>query len=235
MWLQSLKPELLPSGRCQIPGKVQECLQGNLSILCFLNDLTHTALITCSHLPRGRQMVTGFGPREFHASVVYKFFISSFSQYVFSESSLVLNISHDCFLTVISFQIYYWMLLCMCLMLKELFVMTIMCFCWIFTVVFNNHETCTGTAFWNLKFSAKIINILNNKVKIYRPIEILNKLVSIFNLVKNSRKVSTDIFLGLFLVYEKNGNVAFKWYMQSTGSVAMSKLQQTSKTLWTFL
>lgn len=163
--------------------------------------------------------------------ILYLFFLSI----CFSESSLVLNISHDCFLTVISFQIYYWMLLCMCLMLKELFVMTIMCFCWIFTVVFNNHETCTGTAFWNLKFSAKIINILNNKVKIYRPIEILNKLVSIFNLVKNSRKVSTDIFLGLFLVYEKNGNVAFKWYMQSTGSVAMSKLQQTSKTLWTFL
>lgn len=61
----------------------------------------------------------------------------------------------------------------MCLMLKGLFMMTVVCSCLISTVAFNKHEICTGTTFWNLKFSAKIINVLNNKVKIYRPIEIL--------------------------------------------------------------
>lgn len=155
-------------------------------------DLFNTYYLCISHEADIWELV--FGQENF--MVVYYINSALISLNNCSYSSIVLSISYDCFLTVKSFQIYHSVLLCicMCLMSKRLFMLTIACSCWIFTVAFNSHEISTGTTLWNLKFSAKIINILNNKVNVYRIIEFLIKLASLFNLAKNSHEVSTTCF-----------------------------------------
>lgn len=48
------------------------------------------------------------------------------------------------------------------------------------------------------QFSAKIINILIISLRYNRPIEILVKLVSVFNLAKNSLKISIAFYFRAF-------------------------------------